>query len=130
MQDADVAACLPRPSAESDKYRRGVLGIVAGSNRFTGAATLAIGGALRGGAGMVRLVTAEAAAAVARQHWPEALITIADTADPPIRPRRSRRPAASRPGSPGRAWEPTTTRPACSRPCSPATCPCSWTPMA
>ncbi len=81
MQDADVAACLPRPSAESDKYRRGVLGIVAGSDRFTGAATLAIGGALRGGAGMVRLVSAERAAAVARQHWPEALITIADAAD-------------------------------------------------
>ncbi len=81
-QNADVAACLPRPSAESDKYRRGVLGIVAGSNRFTGAATLAIGGALRGGAGMVRLVSAERAAAVARQHWPEALITIADAADP------------------------------------------------
>jgi ADP-dependent NAD(P)H-hydrate dehydratase / NAD(P)H-hydrate epimerase len=82
LQDADVAACLPRPTAESDKYRRGVLGIVAGSDRFTGAATLAIGGAIRGGAGMVRLVSAERAAAVARQHWPEAVITIAEAADP------------------------------------------------
>ena len=82
FQEADVAACLPRPSAESDKYRRGVLGIVAGSDRFTGAATLAIGGAIRGGAGMVRLVSAEPAAAVARQHWPEALITVADSRDP------------------------------------------------
>ena len=49
---------LPRPGRESDKYRRGVLGIVAGSDRFTGAAALAVGGALRGGAGMVRLVSA------------------------------------------------------------------------
>jgi ADP-dependent NAD(P)H-hydrate dehydratase / NAD(P)H-hydrate epimerase len=70
-----VAALLPTPGRESDKYRRGVLGIVAGSDRFTGAAALAVGGALRGGAGMVRLVTAPAAAAVVRQHWPEAVIT-------------------------------------------------------
>jgi hydroxyethylthiazole kinase-like uncharacterized protein yjeF len=71
-----VAALLPTPGRESDKYRRGVLGIVAGSDRFTGAAALAVGGALRGGAGMVRLVTAPAAAAVVRQHWPEAVITV------------------------------------------------------
>src|SRR5262249_60110290 len=71
----DVAALLPRPGRESDKYRRGVLGVVAGSDRFTGAAALAVGGALRGGAGMVRLVSAEAAAAVVRQHWPEAGVT-------------------------------------------------------
>jgi len=74
---ADVAALLPRPGRESDKYRRGVLGIVAGSDRFTGAAALAVGGALRGGAGLVRLVSAERAAAVVRQHWPEAVITVA-----------------------------------------------------
>ena len=42
---------------ESDKYRRGVLGLLAGSDRYTGAALLATGGAVRGGAGMVRLVT-------------------------------------------------------------------------
>ena len=83
LQEAEVAACLPRPSAESDKYRRGVLGIVAGSDRFTGAATLAIGGAISGGAGMVRLVCTEPAAVVARQHWPEAVITVA--ADDPER---------------------------------------------
>jgi len=77
---ADVAALLPRPGRESDKYRRGVLGIVAGSDRFTGAAALAVGGALRGGAGMVRLVSAEPAVAVVRQHWPEAVITVTGAA--------------------------------------------------
>jgi ADP-dependent NAD(P)H-hydrate dehydratase / NAD(P)H-hydrate epimerase len=76
LQNADVAALLPRPTAESDKYRRGVLGILAGSSRFTGAAYLAVGGAVRGGAGMIRLVTAEQAAAVVRQHWPEAVLTV------------------------------------------------------
>jgi ADP-dependent NAD(P)H-hydrate dehydratase / NAD(P)H-hydrate epimerase len=74
-QAADVASWLPRPTAESDKYRRGVLGIVAGSDRFTGAAQLSVGAAVRGGAGMVRLVSAPPAAAVVRQHWPEAVIT-------------------------------------------------------
>ncbi len=78
LQAADVAGLLPRPSAESDKYRRGVLGLAAGSVRFTGAATLAIGGAIHGGAGMVRLVSAAPAVAVARQHWPETVITVVE----------------------------------------------------
>jgi ADP-dependent NAD(P)H-hydrate dehydratase / NAD(P)H-hydrate epimerase len=76
-QAGDIAAWLPRPTAESDKYRRGVLGIVAGSNRFTGAAQLAVGGAIHGGAGMVRLVSEEGAATLVRQRWPEAIITTA-----------------------------------------------------
>ncbi len=73
---AEIAAVLPRPGAESDKYRRGVLGIVAGSEAFSGAAVLAVGAAVRGGTGMVRLVSAPAAAAVVRQQWPEAVITV------------------------------------------------------
>jgi ADP-dependent NAD(P)H-hydrate dehydratase / NAD(P)H-hydrate epimerase len=76
MQAADVAALLPQPSEDSDKYRRGVIGILAGSDRFTGAAALAVGGALRGGAGMIRLVSAESAVAVVRQRWPETVITV------------------------------------------------------
>src|SRR5215469_13623163 len=80
---ADVARLLPRPARESDKYRRGVLGIVAGSERFPGAAVLAVGGALRGGAGLIRLVSAEPAVGVVRQHWPEAVITVIGDAAPP-----------------------------------------------
>jgi ADP-dependent NAD(P)H-hydrate dehydratase / NAD(P)H-hydrate epimerase len=82
FQTADVAALLRQPPSESDKYRRGVLGIVAGSERFTGAAALAVGGALRGGAGMVRLVSAGPAVAVVRQHWPEALTTTTGDGSP------------------------------------------------
>jgi len=81
-QSADIADLLPWPGAESDKYRRGVLGVLAGSQRYTGAAVLSVGGAIRGGAGMVRLVSARAAADVVRQHWPEAVITVPG-ADPP-----------------------------------------------
>jgi ADP-dependent NAD(P)H-hydrate dehydratase / NAD(P)H-hydrate epimerase len=76
-QGADIADWLPRPTAESDKYRRGVLGIVAGSDRFTGAAQLAVGGAIRGGAGMVRLVSSQIPVALVRQRWPEAVLTTA-----------------------------------------------------
>jgi hydroxyethylthiazole kinase-like uncharacterized protein yjeF len=81
-QAADIAAWLPSPGPESDKYRRGVLGVLAGSERFTGAATLAVGGAVHGGAGMVRLVSAPAAASVVRERWPEAVITTTDMAPP------------------------------------------------
>jgi ADP-dependent NAD(P)H-hydrate dehydratase / NAD(P)H-hydrate epimerase len=75
LQAADVAAVLPRPQAESDKYRRGVLGLVAGSDQYTGAAVLSCGGAIHGGAGMVRFVSADVAVGVVRQHWPEAVLT-------------------------------------------------------
>ena len=82
LQAADVAAILPRPAAESDKYRRGVLGLVAGSDQYTGAAVLSCGGAIHGGAGMVRFVSAAVAVGVVRQHWPEAVLTTYDQDHP------------------------------------------------
>ncbi|WP_405724144.1 NAD(P)H-hydrate dehydratase [Streptomyces sp. NBC_01537] len=73
LQHADVAALLPQPTGESDKYRRGVVGIVAGSERYPGAAVLAVAGALRGGAGAVRYVGPGAEAVLAR--FPETLVS-------------------------------------------------------
>lgn len=84
LQAADVAAILPRPAAESDKYRRGVLGLVAGSDQYTGAAVLSCGGAIHGGAGMVRFVSAAVAVDVVRQHWPEAVLTTYDPDRPGV----------------------------------------------
>jgi hydroxyethylthiazole kinase-like uncharacterized protein yjeF len=78
-QRDDISELLPRPGRESDKYRRGVVGLLAGSDRFTGAALLATGGAVHGGAGMVRVVTAHVAAALVRQVWPEAVLTVHPT---------------------------------------------------
>jgi ADP-dependent NAD(P)H-hydrate dehydratase / NAD(P)H-hydrate epimerase len=78
LQAADVAAILPEPSAESDKYRRGVLGLLAGSEQYTGAAVLASGGAIRAGAGLIRLVSAAPAVAAVRQRWPEVVLTTYD----------------------------------------------------
>jgi hydroxyethylthiazole kinase-like uncharacterized protein yjeF len=74
-QRDDIRALLPRPGAESDKYRRGVLGLLAGSDRYTGAALLSTGGAVHGGAGMVRVVTADVPAALVRQAWPETVVS-------------------------------------------------------
>jgi hydroxyethylthiazole kinase-like uncharacterized protein yjeF len=78
----DIAELLPRPGPESDKYRRGVVGLLAGSDRFTGAALLSTGGAVHGGAGMVRVVTAPAAAPLIRQMWPETVLTVHPEEDP------------------------------------------------
>ncbi|MET8452458.1 NAD(P)H-hydrate dehydratase [Streptomyces sp. NPDC005209] len=73
LQHADVARLLPMPGAESDKYRRGVVGIAAGSARYPGAAVLAVAGALRGGAGAVRYVGPAGDAVIAR--FPETLVS-------------------------------------------------------
>ncbi|WP_406113430.1 NAD(P)H-hydrate dehydratase [Kitasatospora purpeofusca] len=73
LQHADVAALLPVPGAESDKYRRGVVGVAAGSARYPGAALLAVAGALRGGAGAVRYAGTAAEEVVRR--FPETLVT-------------------------------------------------------
>jgi hydroxyethylthiazole kinase-like uncharacterized protein yjeF len=71
-----VAGLLPRPGAESNKYRRGVIGVVAGSDRFTGAAVLTVGGAVRAGAGLVRFASAEEPVRQVRARWPEAVTTV------------------------------------------------------
>src|SRR5450432_1331013 len=82
LQGHDVDALLPAAEPESDKYRRGVVGIVAGSATYTGAALLATGGALRAGAGMVRFASVAHAAELVRAHWPEAVVTVLpDSAD-------------------------------------------------
>ena len=117
-QADDVAAVLPQPSAESDKYRRGVLGLLAGSQRYTGAAVLATGSAIHGGAGMVRLMSAPHALEVALQHWPEAVTAAAD----PDAPAKSVETAGRvQAWAAGRAWAPTMARPGCWPPSWPST---------
>ncbi|WP_406085309.1 NAD(P)H-hydrate dehydratase [Streptomyces virginiae] len=74
LQHADVAGLLPEPTATSDKYRRGVVGIVAGSAQYPGAAVLAVAGALRGGAGAVRYVGPAAVQEAVLARYPETLI--------------------------------------------------------
>ena len=54
LQESDVAALLPVPTRSSYKYSRGVVGLAVGSERYPGAARLAVGAALRSGVGAVR----------------------------------------------------------------------------
>src|SRR5690606_16841420 len=75
LEPAGVAARLPRPGRESDKYARGVVGVLAGSQQYTGAAMLAVGGAVHGGAGMVRYCGPDAVAAGIRMRWPEVIVS-------------------------------------------------------
>jgi ADP-dependent NAD(P)H-hydrate dehydratase / NAD(P)H-hydrate epimerase len=54
LQQADVAALLPRPGDDAQKYTRGVVGVRAGSARYPGAGVLSTSGAACGLVGMVR----------------------------------------------------------------------------
>ncbi|GAB1639646.1 bifunctional ADP-dependent NAD(P)H-hydrate dehydratase/NAD(P)H-hydrate epimerase [Krasilnikovia sp. MM14-A1259] len=54
LSGAEVAARWPVPARTAHKYLRGVLGVVAGSDPYPGAAVLACAGAVRAGAGIVR----------------------------------------------------------------------------
>ena len=87
LPDPDVVAAwsadirLPGPGPESDKYRRGVLGLLAGSEQYTGAAVLSSGGAVHGGAGMVRFVSVRPVVDLVRQRWPEVVTTVIERGD-------------------------------------------------
>ncbi|PZF60006.1 NAD(P)H-hydrate dehydratase [Curtobacterium sp. MCSS17_008] len=53
---ADAAAWTTAPHRESTKYRRGVLGVATGSDRYPGAAVMGVDAAVHTGVGMVRYV--------------------------------------------------------------------------
>lgn len=53
--DAALARYLLKPGADSHKYSRGVVRIIAGSQRFPGAGLLCVAGASHSGVGMIRL---------------------------------------------------------------------------
>lgn len=80
-RSGDIAAMLPRWSRESDKYRRGVVGVLAGGERYPGAAVLTVGGAVHGGAGMVRFASTAGVVTLVRNRWPEAVTTILEDTD-------------------------------------------------
>ncbi|WP_030162081.1 bifunctional ADP-dependent NAD(P)H-hydrate dehydratase/NAD(P)H-hydrate epimerase [Glycomyces sp. NRRL B-16210] len=69
----DIATWWHRPEADDDKYTRGVIGVAAGSERYPGAAVLAVNGALAGPSGYVRY--AGAAAEYVRRSRPEVVCT-------------------------------------------------------
>lgn len=73
LQRADVRRMLPTPSADAHKYTRGVLGVAAGSEQYTGAGVLVVSAAVAAGfAGMVRYEGASAS--LIRAAHPEVVI--------------------------------------------------------
>ena len=72
LDAADVRACWPVPGPLDDKYTQGVVGILAGSAAYPGAAVLCTGAAVAATSGLVRYAGAAAAEVVAR--WPEVVI--------------------------------------------------------
>lgn len=81
LEAADAARRLPSPGPEDSKYTRGVVGVVAGSPAYTGAAVLSTGSAALAGAGMVRFVSAAHPAEIVRNAHPEVVITVIDPGD-------------------------------------------------
>jgi hydroxyethylthiazole kinase-like uncharacterized protein yjeF len=82
LEAGDLSALLPRPARRAHKYTRGVLGVVAGSAAYPGAAVLACKGALAAGVGMVRYLGPADVADLVRQSCPEVVCsagTVADT---------------------------------------------------
>ncbi|TDE97633.1 bifunctional ADP-dependent NAD(P)H-hydrate dehydratase/NAD(P)H-hydrate epimerase [Occultella glacieicola] len=71
LLDADVADLWPVPGPADHKYTRGVLGLVAGSDAYPGAAVLSSSGALRTGCGMVRYLGPAGAARMVLARHPE-----------------------------------------------------------
>jgi len=81
LQDGDAAQRLPHGDAGSDKYTRGVVGVVAGSQTYPGAAVLCVGSAASAGAGMVRFAGAPHPAEQVRLRWPEVVVSDLEGAD-------------------------------------------------
>lgn len=70
---ADAARHIAVPTTRDDKYSRGVLGVITGSEQYPGAAVLGVEAALRAGVGMVRYLGGERASTLVLQRRPEAV---------------------------------------------------------
>ncbi|MYR06257.1 NAD(P)H-hydrate dehydratase [Gordonia sp. SID5947] len=75
LTDSDVARLWPVPGAADDKYTQGVVGVIAGSARYPGAAILATGAAVSATSGMTRYVGTAADEVVS--HFPEVVAVTA-----------------------------------------------------
>lgn len=71
LDDGDVASLWPAPGGHDDKYSRGVLGVIAGGEHYTGAALLSVTAAVEAGAGMVRYLGTATPTGLLRQQVPE-----------------------------------------------------------
>ena len=70
----DARRCIVTPKSTDDKYSRGVLGVIAGSRQYPGAAVLACEGAVQTGVGMVRYSGPRIARMLVLRQRPEIVI--------------------------------------------------------
>lgn len=84
IADTDVRAALPRRARAAHKGTFGRALLMGGSSLYPGAIVLAAEGAIRSGAGLVRVATVEAAAAAVRVRVPEAIVGADLAADLPL----------------------------------------------
>lgn len=71
----DASKCLKKPNESSNKYSRGVLGLVTGSNAYPGAAVLSTKSAAYSNIGMVRYAGPFRAQNLVLQAVPEAVVS-------------------------------------------------------
>lgn len=71
---ADAARCIAVPGESDDKYSRGVLGVITGSDQYPGAAVLGVEAALHTGLGMVRYVGHDRATDFVLARRPEVVV--------------------------------------------------------
>ncbi|OUO89494.1 NAD(P)H-hydrate dehydratase [Gordonibacter sp. An230] len=70
----DLAALVPLPAADANKYTRGTLVAVVGSERYPGAACLSAAASQRAGAGYTEVVTHPAAVELVRMWRPSLVV--------------------------------------------------------
>ncbi len=73
FRPSDAAPWVTVPHGQSTKYRRGVLGVATGSDRYPGAAVLGVDAAVHTGVGMVRYVGPDRATDRVLTRRPEAV---------------------------------------------------------
>lgn len=71
----ELAQYLRRPTASDDKYSRGVVGFITGSEQYPGAAILGVTAAMRTGIGMVRYLGPRSVGELLLQTRPEAVLS-------------------------------------------------------
>ena len=79
LEARDVLPMVGEPEVDDHKYRRGVVGVAAGSRRYPGAAVLTVGGARYAGTGMTTILDrGDGVAAEAVRAYPDLVTTHED----------------------------------------------------
>jgi hydroxyethylthiazole kinase-like uncharacterized protein yjeF len=75
LDEDELAHSWPYPTARSDKYSRGAVGVDTGSDQYPGAAVMSVYGTVYGGAGYVRFLGAKRPAATISEQLPNVVFS-------------------------------------------------------